>query len=670
MAVTNDSSVDNNLPDFRALEPDSLRTSIRETLLAQSRILNELAADEAPEIDWIEDIEKVHERIHSVFGPLSHLNSVVSSPQLRDAYNECLPLVTEFHTQMDQNEALFRQFTRLEDKCADNPSLAELVRQTLRDFRLGGVALPAGEKEEFRQVMLALSSAQAKFEQNLMDATDAFSHHLEDASALAGLPDSIVDRGRAAAEAEGLDGWLLKLDPPTFLAVQTHADDVGLRELYYRAWVTRASALGPSPEEWDNAPLIAEILRLRARSAELLGFANFAELSLATKMADSTDQVLDFLNHLADRSRTAAQTERSELEAVAGRPLDAWDVAYYSEKLKQSRFSIGDETLRAYFPLPRVLKGLFDLAQNLFGIQIQEEPVSTLWHESARFYRITDSDGNPVGGLLTDLYTRPNKRGGAWMDSCRDRVRINNLKQNPIAYLVCNFSPPGEDQPSYLTHYDVQTLFHEFGHALHHLLTEIGYPSIAGINGVAWDAVELPSQFFENYAWLPPVLKDISAHRETGEELPDDLIERLIGSRSFLAGLAMVRQLEFALFDFRLHAEALPPDGERVREILEHTRAEVGVLPVPSFNRFQCSFAHVFGGGYAAGYYSYKWAEVLAADAFAAFDEAGPFDDSTAKRFRQSVLAVGGSRPAMTAFVDFRGREPELEPLLRQAGIS
>jgi oligopeptidase A len=650
-----------------------MKDSIRKTLEAQSVKLRSLADAATADAAWVAEVEQVHDSVKQVFGPLSHLNSVVSSPALRDAYNECLPLVTEFQTALGQNEALYRQFTALEQQLAGadgDAVLAELVRQNLRDFRLGGVALPGAAKEQFRSVMLELSSAQARFEQHLMDATDAFSHHVGDRSALAGLPESVVTRARSAAASEGLDGWLLKLDPPTFLAVQTHANDPALRELYYRAWVTRASELGPRPEEWDNSPLIESILALRATSAKLLGFGTFAELSLATKMAESPQQVIDFLEDLARRSGAAAAAERDELIAFAGRDLAAWDVAYYSEKLKNERFSLSDEELRAYFPLPKVLDGLFGLARRLFGLDLREVDVPTLWHETARFIRIFDADGNAVGGLLIDLYARPNKRGGAWMDGCRDRARLPALTQDPIAYLVCNFAPPGDDEPSYLTHNDVQTLFHEFGHALHHLLTEIDYPSIAGINGVAWDAVELPSQFFENYAWLPEVLTAISAHRVSGESIPDALIETLIASRSFLGALAMVRQLEFALFDFRLHTEPEPPDRERVRQLLDRARSEVGVWPVPPFNRFQCSFAHIFGGGYAAGYYSYKWAEVLAADAFAAFEAAGPFDAPTARRFRESILAIGGSRPAIEAFVRFRGREPELGPLLRQTGIA
>ncbi len=658
------------LPDYAAFDPATVTSRLQATLDAQTAALERLAGADAPGADWVADMEHVQSELQDVWGPLAHLNAVVSTPELRDAYNTCLPLVTEFQTALGQNEALFGRYRQLEADRVDNPALAELVRQNVRDFRLAGVALPADRKDDFRRVMLELSTLQARFEQNLLDATDAFSHHVTDESALAGLPDLVVSRARALADEDGLEGWLLKLDPPTFMAVMTHADSEDLRETYYRAWFTRASDRHPDRAAWNNQPLIEQILALRARAAELLGFGNFAELSLATKMAESPAQVRDFLEDLAARSREAALREREELAAFAGRPLAAWDIGYFSEKLREQRFGISDETLREYFPLPRVLDGMFALARRLFGIEFHAVQLETLWHPSAQYFEIIDAQGTAFGGLLVDLYARPNKRGGAWMDGCRDRARLPVLSRNPVAYLVCNFAPPGDGEPSFLTHNDVQTLFHEFGHSLHHLLTEIDYPSIAGINGVAWDAVELPSQFFENYAWLPEVLTEISAHRRSGEPIPGELVATLIESRSFLGALAMVRQLEFALFDLRLHTEATPPDADRVQQILDATRAEVCVVPVPDFNRFQCSFSHIFGGGYAAGYYSYKWAEVLAADAFAAFDEAGPFDAATADRFRRSVLAVGGSRAAMQAFVSFRGREPSLEPLLRQAGVA
>lgn len=658
------------LPVYGAIEAQHVEPAVRQTLEDLRQTLRRLQSADEPTVDWLLDMERVHERLHDVWEPVGHLNAVVSDAKLRDAFNQCLPLITEFESELGQNAALYRQYLRLEQAGADeSPELGELIRQAIRDFRLSGVALEGPEKREFRELMLKLASRQAAFEHNLLDATDEFSHPVTGEAELAGLPGFVVDHARAAARSAGTEGWLLKLDPPTYQAVMTQSQSEHLRELFYRAWMTRASELGPQPDRWDNGPLIEEILALRHRAARLLGFENYAELSLATKMAESPRQVLEFLEDLAARSRKFAQRELESLNEFAGRALTPWNVPYFAEKLKQERFALDAEELRAYFPLPRVLQGLFELASDLFGLTLTEAEANSLWHPSARFYRIT-SGGEPVGGLLTDLFARPNKRGGAWMDGCRNRARLGGALQRPIAHLIANFPPPTESEPAYLTHQEVVTLFHEFGHCLHHLLTEIDFPSLAGINGVAWDAVELPSQFFENYAWLPDVLVRISAHRETGEPLPADKIETLARSRQFLSGLAMVRQLEFALFDFRIHAEPSAPDRAGVQAILDQVRKQVAVVPTPDFSRFQCSFSHIFGGGYAAGYYSYKWAEVLAADAFAGFEETDAFDHDTAARFRRSILAVGGSRDPMQAFVDFRGRPPKLEPLLRQAGIT
>jgi oligopeptidase A len=651
---------------FAAIEPGHVRPAVRGVLEAERAELDRLAGVAEPSVEWLRETERLLERVHDVWNPVSHLNSVASTPALREAYNDCLTSVTEFFSDLGLNETLYTRFKALGETLDAEPE-AELIRQSLREFRLAGVALTGAAKEAYRKVNLELAQKQAEFEQHLMDATDAFSLHETDAAKLAGLPSEVLDRARSNAAAERQDGWLLKLDPPTYQSVMTHADSADLRQTYYRAWVTRASDLGRG--DWDNGPLIEDILRLRQRAAELLGFDNFAGLSLARKMAKSSGQVIEFLEDLARRSRPIAEKELAELETFAARKLEAWDIAYYSEKRKQETLRIGDEELRAYFPLPKVLAGLFELTRKLFGIRIDEQAGLKLWHETAGAFRLSNENGSPVGMLLTDFYARPNKRGGAWMDNCINRSRLGPMRRDPVAHLVCNFAPPGKGTPSYITHDDVVTLFHEFGHSLHHLLTEIDYPSIAGINGVAWDAVELPSQFFENYAWQPEVLRAISAHRETGEPIAESKIRTLIASRTFHAGIGMLRQLEYALFDFRLHARAVPARLADVQSLLDEVRAAVAVVRVPEFNRFQCSFAHIFAGGYAAGYYSYKWAEVLAADAFSAFDERGPFDPATAGRFRRDVLAVGGSRDAMDSFVAFRGREPALEPLLRQSGL-
>jgi oligopeptidase A len=659
------------LPDFGAILPEHVEPALRQTLRAQRGRLEALERAREPTIGWLEELEGIRENLHRVWGPVSHLNSVASTPRLREAFNTCLLLVTEFDTEMAQSEALYHHLTELEQRVDDSHGPERrLISQALRDLRLAGVGLPPAERARFRQLTSTLADVAARFEQNLMDATDAFSYHEPDRAALAGLPDLILQRASRTAREKGLTGWLLTLDAPTYQAVLSHAESVSLRARYYEAWVTRASAHTVQGARWDNAPLIDDMLALRHEAAQLLGFDDYAGLSLATKMARSADDVIGFLRDLAARSRPQARAELEMLSDYAGRKLAPWDVSYYAEKLRQERFGLSQEELRPYFPLPRVLTGLFGVAQRLFGIKISRETDGNYWHEDVEAYRIDDAAGTQIGAFLTDLYARPNKRGGAWMDVGRNRARLSGHLQLPIAYLVCNFNPPEDSQPALLTHADVVTLFHEFGHSLHHLLTEVEYPSIGGINGVAWDAVELPSQFLENFAWLGDVLSGIAHHYRSGEPLPASKIDALTGSRTFLSGLAMVRQLEFALFDFELHHRAAPAAGQDVLDVLARVRADVAVIDAPAFDRFPNSFAHIFGGGYAAGYYSYKWAEVLAADAFAAFEESGVFDEPTARRFRRAILSVGALRDAADAFIDFRGRPPRLEPLLRQSGIA
>ncbi len=661
-----------DVPSFAAIRAEHVEPAVRHVLASQREALRRAQSVRAPTVGWLAELETIHENVHRVWGPVSHLNSVASTPELRAAFNRCLPLVTEFETELGQNDALYAGYERVERSLPTSGTTeARLVAHYLRELRLAGVALEGAAKQRFAELTLRLAGLTARFEQNLMDATDAFAHVVQDSADLAGLPESTIERARRSAHEHGLEGFRLTLDPPTYQTVLTHADDAALRELYYRAWMTRASELGPSPHEWDNGPLIDEILQLRHEAAHLLGFANYAETSLETKMAESPEAVRGFLRDLAARSRPRARAELDELTEFAGRTLEAWDVAYFGERLKQHRFGLAEEQLRPYFPLPHVLGGLFALTERLFGVTIEPRPAlaQDTWHASVQVFALVDVDGADMGALYTDLYARPNKRGGAWMDVGRNRSRTGALTQKPIAFLVCNFAPPIGETPSLLTHSDVVTLFHEFGHSLHHLLTEVDYPSLAGINGVAWDAVEMPSQFLENFAWLPGVLKQISSHHETGAPLPDETIEKLDGSRTFLSGLAMVRQIEFALFDLELHSQPEPLAAADVARVLADVRAEVAVIEPPAYNRFPNTFAHVFGGGYAAGYYSYKWAEVLAADAFAAFEENGVFDAETAARFRRAILATGGSRDALDSFIEFRGRAPELAPLLRRSGI-
>ncbi len=659
------------LPSFDAIRAEHVRPALEQTLAELRARIAEAEQVAEADFSWALDLERIQESLDRVWSPVSHLNAVLSNPEMRAAYNECLPQITEFSTELGQNETLYRHYLTVAGTVPDRKSAeGMLIHNALRDFKLAGVALPPAEKQRFSEIMQTLAARQAAFEQNLMDATDAFSHHETDRDALAGLPEALLERAAEAAAAKDLPGWLLALDPPTFQSVITHASDARLRELFYHAWVTRASDQGPHAGQWDNGPLMAEILAQRHEAARLLGFENYAELSLATKMAASPAEVIEFLRDLAQRSRPAARDELRMLEELAGRELNPWDVPYYAERLRQDRFALAEEELRPYFPLPRVLNGLFNVTSQLFGLAIRKAEVEGTWHPDVEYFEIHDRSGNPVGSFYVDLFARPNKRGGAWMDVCSNRIGLKGLRQLPIAHLVCNFAPPSGDRPSLLTHNDTVTLFHEFGHTLHHLLTEVDYPSLAGINGVPWDAVELPSQFLENFAWLPEVLQGICQHYETGEVLAADKIRTLTEARSFLAGLAMVRQLEFALFDFRLHHEFAPDSGARVYEILGEVRSEVAVIPQPQFNRFANTFAHIFGGGYAAGYYSYKWAEVLAADAFGAFEETGIFDADVAQRFRSSILAVGGTRDAMDAFIGFRGRPPTPDALLRQAGLT
>ena len=671
--MTNPLLTDSPLPDFPAIEACHVEPAVRQLLEGNRRALAALLAGGAEGWDGlVAPIERMHHRLARAWSPVGHLNGVMNGDDLRAAYNACLPLLSAYHTELAQNAELCAAYQRVLDR--DGASLdatqRKLLENALRDFRLAGVSLPTDRKQRFGEVMERLATVQAKFDENVLDATNAWSRHVADEAELAGLPVNTVQRARQTAEAAGQSGWLLSLDAPNYQSVLTHAQSETLRREFYEAWVTRASDQGPHAGQWDNSPLMAEILALRSEAASLVGFSNFAEYSIATKMAHRTDEVLDFLRELARVSRPAAAREFAELEQFAGRSLEAWDVAFYAERLKHARLDVSEEALRPYFPLPRVLAGLLTVVTRLYGVRIVARPDALVYHEDVRYFDILDRDGTPRGGFFLDLYARPKKRGGAWMDECVGRIHMADANALPVAYLVCNFSPPVGSQPSLLTHQEVLTLFHEFGHGLHHMLTRVDYPSVAGINGVPWDAVELPSQFMENFAWRDEVLPLISAHVETGEPLPADMLHKLQGTRTFQAGMHTARQLEFALFDFRLHAEYVPGSPPRIAETLAEVRDEVAVVRPPAFNRFPNSFQHVFSGGYAAGYYSYKWAEVLSADAFGAFEEQGVFDLATARRFLKSVLERGGSRDAMEAFIEFRGRRPQIEPLLRQLGLA
>ena len=662
------------LPPFAAIVPEDIEPAIRELLAVQRDHIGRLECESAPTFaNFVEPLEELQHRLSRAWSPVSHLNAVQNAEALRNAYNACLPMLSDHQTDLGQNEALYRGYQSVAERESASlaPEQRRVVEHALRDFRLAGVGLDPATQQRFKTLMSELAQLAAKFDENVLDSTNAWQKHITDAAQLAGLNASILQRAAQRAGDAGLPGWLLGLDQPTYVAIMTDAESRELRREVYEAWCTRASDQGPFAGRWNNADVMQQILARRHEVAQLLGFRHYADLALAKRMARSSEEVLQFLHRLAEAARPAALRELAELEKFAGGPLEAWDITFHAERLQRSLFSVSQEQLRPYFPLPRVLAGLFDTAEKLFGLAIRErtDGVPT-WHADVRYFDICSATGEVLGGFYLDVYARPNKRSGAWMDDCIGAKRLPSGAARPVAYLVCNILPPAAGQPALLTHDDVVTLFHEFGHGLHHMLTRVAYPSIAGINGVAWDAVELPSQFFENYAWHPEVLARLSGHHESGEPLPPALQAQLIATQKFHTGLATVRQLEFALFDFRLHAEYDAGQGARIGELLGEVRRALSVIRVPEWNRFPHSFGHIFAGGYAAGYYSYKWAEVLAADAFAAFEESGVFDQATARRFLDSILARGGSCDPLDAFVEFRGRPPQIEALLRQSGMA
>ena len=664
------------LPAFDRIRPEHVEKAVLATLDANRAELERLLSD-AEKLDLgfdaaVVPIERLGDRLHRVWSPVRHLQSVANSPELRAAYNACLPAISRYETELGHNQRLYQLYKRLGERPsgASGEGSTRLLELAIRDFRLSGVHLPPEQKERFTTIMEQLSTAEAGFEQNVLDSAAAWSLHMTDAARVRGVPSMVLEPAAERARAGNHPGWVFHLDQPTYVAVVTHADDRELREAIYRAWVTRASdQAGYSPRH-DNSALIEQILALRHEAAGVIGYPNFAAYSLATKMAKSVDEVREFLFELVRHSRDAARRELAELEAFAGQALEPWDIAYYSEKLRHRKYAISDEALRPYFPLPRVLSGLFAVVEKLYGVRIEPVAGVDAWEPHVEYFRLVDASGREVGSFYTDFYARSTKRSGAWMDQCLNRLRDDAGLQAPVAHLVCNFSRPTTDTPSLITHDEMVTVFHEMGHVLHHLLTRIDYPSVGGINGVPWDAVELPSQFMETFAWEPEVVALCSGHYQTGEPLPAEILASLRESKNFQSALQMVRQLEFALFDLRIHAEYDPAGGSRVMDILAEVRDAVAVVKAPEWNRFAHAFTHIFGGGYAAGYYSYKWAEVLAADAFAAFEEAGLFNTELARRFRENVLEIGGSRDIADAFVAFRGRPAHVDALLKQSGIS
>jgi oligopeptidase A len=669
------------LPRFSEIKPGHVTPAIDE-LLAAGRAAVAAAERAAPTWNaFVAPQEDANERIGRAWGQVGHLHGVLDSPELREAYNANLPKLTQYWTELGQNEGLFAKYKELfASPQFESLSKARkrIVENAVRDFRLSGAELPADQKKRYAEISEELSKLGAKFSENILDATNAFSI-VVDAKRISGIPEDVLHAAREAAQKDSLDGWKFTLHAPSFVPVLQYADDRALRETMYRESVTRASEFGR--KEWDNTPLIARIVGLRRELAGLLGYPNYAEVSLEPKMAESPAQVLAFLDDLAGRARPFGEHDAAELRAFARDELglgdlQAWDIAYASEKLRAKRYSFSDQEVKQYFPEDVVLSGLFRLVETLYGVKIVSAK-APVWHEDVRFFDVRDAAGGLVGQFYIDLYARETKRGGAWMDDARGRRRKGDAVQTPVAYLTCNFSrplmSPAGGKPAVFTHDEVLTLFHEAGHGLHHLLTRVEDLGVSGINGVEWDAVELPSQFMENFCWEWDVLRHMTRHVDSGEPLPRALFDKMIAAKNFQSGLGFLRQIEFAEFDMHLHSDFDPASGRSAQELLAEVRRRVAVLPQPAYNRFPNSFSHIFGGGYAAGYYSYKWAEVLSADAYGAFEEVreskGVLDAETGKRFRDEILAVGGSRPAAESFRAFRGREPSVEALLRHNGM-
>lgn len=669
-----------DFPSFTTLALETIEPSLR-ALLSRHREKLTTLLNTHSSFTWetlSDPLAEMDNELHRFWAPIAHLHGVKETEVLRAVYNLCIPLLSEYHTERMQNEALFKaiQSIKLDIRFdALNAARQKVITNDLRDFHLSGVDLPPEKKIRFASLQKELSLLSTRFSENVLDATQGFSIHITDVAQLQGLPNETIQLAEQYAHDRDKSGWVLTLDAPCFTSVMKYLDDRLLRQQLYTAYVTRASDQGPQAGKWDNTFIMDEMVKKRSELAELVGFESYAHFALATRMAKTPEEVLSFLNDLVKRAKPFAEQEVKKLQQFAKKSgfngsLEPWDIAYYSEKLQQKLFSISDEEVRPYFQAERVLDGMFAVMGKLFGIRLVQHKNIDVWHPDVRFFEVLDANDNLRGYLYTDLYARPHKRGGAWMDECQSRLRLaNGQLQYPIAFLTCNFMPPVAGNPSLLTHDDVQTLFHEFGHCLHHLLTQVEEAGVSGISGVPWDAVEFPSQFFEHWSWNFHTLQSISSHVETGEPIPKDLFDKLLAARHFQSGLQMVRQLEFSLFDFRLHLETTFKDDHSVQRILDEVRKDVAVLPVSPFNRFQHSFSHIFAGGYAAGYYSYKWAEVLSSDAFSLFEEKGIFDAATGRSFLENILEQGGVYDPMSLFIQFRHRKPEIQALLRHLGL-
>ncbi|MCW3172184.1 oligopeptidase A [Shewanella subflava] len=668
------------LPLFSQIKPEHIKPAVEQAIENCRSCIDALLAKNSV-YTWdnlIAPLEEVDDELSKIWSPVSHMNSVISSDALREAHDDCLPLLSDYGTYVGQHQGLYEAYKSIHQS-VDFAQLTQaqktVIEHSLRDFELSGIGLSDADKVRYGEIVKRLSELTSHFSNQLLDATQAWTKLITDEAELAGLPESALAAAKAMAEAKEQTGWLFTLDFPSYLPVMTYSENRSLREECYRAFVTRASDQGPNAGEFDNTNNMNEIVALRHEIANLLGFESYAHESLATKMAETPEQVLGFLNELGERSKHQAASELAELRAFAKEhynvtEMASWDLSFYAEKLQQHKYEVSQELLRPYFPENKVLSGLFFTVNKLFGLTIKEETTFDSWHKDVRFFHIFDAENIHRGSFYLDLYARTGKRGGAWMDDCRGRRITSTGLQKPVAYLTCNFNGPVNGKPALFTHDEVVTLFHEFGHGIHHMLTKVDVGGVSGINGVPWDAVELPSQFLENWCWQEEALAEISGHFETGEPLPKKLLDKMLAAKNFQSGMMMLRQLEFSLFDFRMHHEFDPAKGANIQGILDEVRSKIAVLTPPSFNRFQHGFAHIFAGGYAAGYYSYKWAEVLSADAFSRFEEEGIFNPETGKSFLNNILEMGGSEEPMVLFKRFMGREPNTDALLRHSGIA
>lgn len=667
------------LPLFKEIDPKQIKPELVKLLDKNRRKLSDLLSQKTP-YTWdnlMEPLEDMGDELSKFWSPISHLHSVMETDALREVYNEVLPLLSDYQNEFSLNVDLFKAIESLlhsPEYSHYSQAQKKIIENDIRDFKLSGVNLPEEQKTQLSALQKQLSQLMTKFSENLLDATHHFTLHITDANKLEGLPEQARQLAMNNAKERNLPGYVFTLDFPSYSTAVKFLNNRELRRQLYEAYVTRASDKGPNAGKWDNTPIMEEILKIRHEIAKLVGFTNYAEYSLATKMAKDPREVLDFLYDLLKRSKKMAQRELQDIKDMARhlngiKTIEPWDIAYYSEKLQEEKFHFTQEDIRPYFPAQKVLFGMFELVQQLYGIRIKEDKSIEVWHPDVQFFSITDDKGEVRGGFYVDLYARSHKRDGAWMDECRGRRRKGVELQYPIAYLTCNFMRAVGSKPALLTHDDVLTLFHEFGHCLHHMLTKVDFGGVAGISGVAWDAVEFPSQFMEYFCWEKDTLQQITAHYQTGEPLSDGMYHKLLRSKHFQTGLQMVRQVEFSLFDFRLHHEYDPAKQGWIQGILDEVRKEAAVVPISDFNRFQHSFSHIFAGSYAAGYYSYKWAEVLSADAYEMFEDHGILDPGTGRSFLENILEVGGMRDAMDSFVAFRGRKPKIDALLRHSGM-